>query len=87
MDLSILVEVLQAFQHVLQHGGDGGLVQDASLVFPAGDDVFDHVQHRAWIATSRNHRLLTKNNARRAASLRSRWKIESLLVNINVIEK
>lgn len=53
VDLSILVEVLQAFQHVLQHSGDGGLVQDAGLVFPSGDDVFDHVQHGAWILTTR----------------------------------
>lgn len=56
MDLSVLVEVLQAFQHILQHSGYGGLVQDAGLVFPSGDDVFDHIQHRAWILTTTEKR-------------------------------
>lgn len=48
VDLSVLVEVLQSFQNILQHRGYGGLVQDAGLVLPSGDDVFDHVQHGAW---------------------------------------
>lgn len=51
VDLSILVQVLQAFKHVLQHSSYGGLVQNARLVFPSGDDVFDHIQHGAWIVT------------------------------------
>lgn len=51
VDLPVLVEVLQSFQHILQHRGYGGLVQDAGLVFPSGDDVFDHVQHGAWTLT------------------------------------
>lgn len=56
VDLSVLVKVLQAFQHILQHRGYGGLVQDAGLVFPSGDDVFDHIQHRAWILTTTEKR-------------------------------
>lgn len=47
MDLAILVQVLQAFEHVFEDGGDGGLVQDAGLVLPPRDDVLDDVQHRA----------------------------------------
>lgn len=52
VDLSVLVEVFQAFEHVLQHSGYGGLVKNAGLVFPSGDDVFDHVQHGAWTVTT-----------------------------------
>lgn len=86
VDLSVLVEILQAFKHVLQHSSNGGLVQNAGLVFPSGDDMFDHVQHGAWIVTTRNNHLLIKNNAHCLALLRSCWKITFLLVNINVIE-
>lgn len=47
MDLAVLVQVLQALQHVFEDGGDGGLVQDAGLVLPPRDDVLDDVQHGA----------------------------------------
>lgn len=86
MYLSVLVEILQAFKHILQYSSDGGLVQNAGLVFPSGDDVFDHVQHGAWIVTTRNNHLFIKNNAHCPALLCSCWKIASLLANINVIE-
>lgn len=69
VDLPVLVEVLQAFKHVLQHSGDSGLVQNAGLVLPSGDDVFDHVQHGAWIATTRNGHLVIRNKARSPALL------------------
>lgn len=69
MDLSVLVEVLQAFKHVLQHSSYGGLVQNARLVFPSGDDVFDHVQHGAWTVTTRNDHLFIRNNGHRPALL------------------
>lgn len=47
VDLAVLVQVLQALQHVFEDGGDGGLVQDAGLVLPPRDDVLDDVQHGA----------------------------------------
>lgn len=51
VDLAVLVQVLQALQHVFEDGGDGGLVQDAGLVLPPRDDVLDDVQHGAWNTT------------------------------------
>lgn len=80
VDLSVLVEVLQAFQHILQHSGYGGLVQDAGLVFPSGDDVLDHIQHRAWILTTTEKRFAV-------AVLRFAGIIASLVVNIHVRDK
>lgn len=47
MNLPVFVKVLQALQHFLQNGSDASLIQHAVLVLPAGDDMFDDVQHRA----------------------------------------
>lgn len=55
VDLSVLVQVLQALEHVFQHGGYAGLVQDARLVFASRDDMLDHVQHGAWTITAKEN--------------------------------
>ena len=47
VNLSILVKVLQALQHLSQDGGNAGLIQHPVLMFPTGDDMLDDVQHRA----------------------------------------
>lgn len=47
MDLPIFVEVLQPLQDLLQDGGDAGLVQHASLVLAARNDMLDDVQNGA----------------------------------------
>lgn len=48
VDLPVLVQILQTLQHVSQHRGYAGFVQDTRLVFTSRDDMFDYVQHWAW---------------------------------------
>lgn len=69
VDLSVLVEILQAFEHVFQHRGYAGLVQDARLVFASRDDVLDHVQHGACKIITTGQWLITRSTMAYIVSL------------------
>ena len=49
MDLAVAVEVLEALQHLLHHGGDGGLAEHAVFAVLVLHPVLDDVQKgAAW---------------------------------------